>query len=181
MPYRQPWEIGHQRAQALRDAAGLERVRREARAEGPNGLRIAAAGLARAAARLVLRARGLDPFGLAAPEPALATDRLGYHEEVASTLRRRDLSIWLERWGEAVTAGLRRAARAFGMLVDEVPDRAAAFVAGHPDPTFTVADYRAVGEVGPAGARADLQALLDAGRTERVPGARGLRYAIHAR
>ena len=61
MPYRQPWEIGHQRAQALRDAAGLERVRREARAEGPNGLRIAAAGLARAAARHLRHiADGLD-------------------------------------------------------------------------------------------------------------------------
>lgn len=61
MPYRQPWEIGHLRAQALRDAAALERARREARATRPNGLRIATAGLARAAARhLRSIADGLD-------------------------------------------------------------------------------------------------------------------------
>ena len=61
MPYRQPWETGHQRAQALRDAATLERARREATAARPNGLRIAAAGLARAAAGHLRRfADGLD-------------------------------------------------------------------------------------------------------------------------
>jgi fido (protein-threonine AMPylation protein) len=63
--------------------------------------------LARAAARAVLRARGLDPDHLAVPELALAADPLGYHEEVARTLRRRDLTIWLERWAEAVADGLR--------------------------------------------------------------------------
>ncbi len=61
MPYRQPWETGHLRAQALRDAAALERARREASAARPNGGRIAAAGLARAAARHLRRiADGLD-------------------------------------------------------------------------------------------------------------------------
>lgn len=136
--------------------------------------------LARSAARLVLRARGLDPHGLAAPEPALAADPIGYYTEVASTLRRRDLSIWLERWGEAVTDGLRTAARSLGRLPDRVPDRAASFLAARPDPAFTVADYRAELGLGPADTHADLRELLDAGRVRRVPGTRGLRFTITA-
>jgi Fic family protein len=134
--------------------------------------------LARTAARLVLRARGLDPHGLAAPEAALAADSLGYHQEVASTGRRRDVTIWLERWGEAVTAGLRASARELGGLTTPPPDRALdALAALDDDPRFTVADYRAAAGLGPEDARADLHALLDAGRIERVPGSRGLRFA----
>jgi Fic family protein len=134
--------------------------------------------LARTAARLVLRARGLDPDGLAAPEPPLAADPLGYHQEVASTGRRRDVTIWLERWGEAVTAGLRASARELGGLTTPPPDRALdALAALDDDPRFTVADYRAAAGLGPEDARADLHALLDAGRIERVPGSRGLRFA----
>jgi hypothetical protein len=134
--------------------------------------------LARAAARLLLRARGLDPDGLAAPEPALARDPLGYHEEVARTLRRRDLTIWLERWGEAVSDGLRTAARDLALLPDAVPDRAARFVADRDDPAFTLADYRAQTPALPEPARADLAALLDAGRIRRRPGSRGLRFEL---
>jgi Fic family protein len=132
--------------------------------------------LARAAARLVLRARGLDPAGLAAPEPGLETDALGYHEEVASTLRRRDATIWLERWGEAVTDALRHATRTLGLHRTDPPPRAARFVATWDDDVFTVADYRAEAAVGPEDARSDLQALLDVGAIRRVPGARGLRF-----
>lgn len=131
--------------------------------------------LARAAARLVLRTRGLDPDHLAAPEVSLAGDLLGYHEEVARTLRRRDLTIWLERWAEAVAAGLRDAARSAG-VVDAEPDTAAVrFVAA--TPAFTVAELRAELDVGPEGARAHLDALLDAGIVRRVPASRGLRFA----
>jgi fido (protein-threonine AMPylation protein) len=137
--------------------------------------------LARAAARLLLRARGLDPAGLAAPEPALAADPLGYHEEVARTVRRRDLTIWLERWGEAVTAGLRDAARDLTVLPTKAPDRAARFLEGRvPGEVFTVADHRAEAGLGPEDSRADLQALLDAGRVERVLGSRGLRFRVTA-
>lgn len=132
--------------------------------------------LARAAARLCLRARGLDPAGLSAPEPELAGDPIGYYDEVARTTRRRDATIWLERWGEAVTAGLRASAQASGALPLDVPDRAAAFVDQRPDPAFTIADYRADVGVGPEDARNDLGALLDAGRIRRVPASRGLRY-----
>ena len=134
--------------------------------------------VARAAARLVLRARGLDPHGLAIPEVPLAADALGTHEEVARTARRRDLTIWLERWGEAVTAGLRHAAHALGVLTADVPDRAAAFVADRPGGAFTIMDYRGAVEVGPEEARADLAELLDAGRVTRVLGSRGLRFVV---
>jgi hypothetical protein len=134
--------------------------------------------LARAAARLLLRARGLDPNGLADPEPALAADPLGYHEEVARTLRRRDLTIWLERWAEAVSDGLRGAALALGLLTRAVPERATSFLAGRDEPAFTLADYRAQAPAAPEVARGDLAALLDAGRIRRHSGSRGLRFAV---
>lgn len=132
--------------------------------------------LARAAARLVLRARGLDPHGLAVAEIPLSDDAIGTYEEVARTARRRDLTIWLERWGEAVTAGLRHAAHHLGVLTADVPDRARRFVDERPAGPFTIMDYR--GEVGvePEQARADLAELLDAGRVTRVLGSRGLRF-----
>jgi fido (protein-threonine AMPylation protein) len=132
--------------------------------------------LARAAARLVLRGRGLDPAGLAAPELSLAADALGYHEEVARTRRRRDATIWLERWGEAVTDGLRDAARELDLLPSDLAARPARFLDGREDDAFTVADYRAEAEVGPEDARAELRQLLDAGAVDRVPGSRGLRF-----
>lgn len=131
--------------------------------------------LARAAARLVLRSRGLDPHGLALAELSLADEPMATHEEVARTRRRRDLTIWLERWGEAVAAGLRHAALALGIPAPDVPDRAAAALATQPH-EFTIMDHRAAAGVGPEQARADLAALLDAGRVERVLGARGLRF-----
>ncbi|MCC5948789.1 MAG: Fic family protein [Nitriliruptoraceae bacterium] len=130
--------------------------------------------LARAAARLALRARGLDPDRLAVPEPALARDPLGYAEEVARTARRRDQTIWLERWGEAVAEGLRHAARALGTLEGEVPDAARRFV--ETTPTFTIADHRAARSLGAEDARAELERLLDAGLVWRVAGSRGLRF-----
>lgn len=132
--------------------------------------------LARTAARLVLRARGLDPDGLACPEPELATASLGYHEEVASTRRRGDASIWLERWSEAVVAGLRDSARRLGILDAEPPARGEAFLAGLVGEGFTIADYRADAPAEPQDARDDLAALLDAGRIRRVPGTHGLRF-----
>ena len=130
--------------------------------------------LARAAARLVLRARGLDPDHLAVPEPTLAADPLGYAEEVARTRRRRDLTIWLERWGDAVVTGLRDSARALGQLPREVDAEAAAFIAAHP--AFTVTEHRAERVLGPEDARSELGRWLDAGEIARVPGSSGLRF-----
>jgi hypothetical protein len=134
--------------------------------------------LARAAARLVLRGRGLDPAGLAAPEPGLAVDALGYHEEVARTQRRRDATIWLERWAEAVAEALRDAARSLGLRPTQPPARASAFVAAREDEAFTVAEYRAEVGVAAEDARSDLRTLLDAGLIRRVPGSRGLRFRL---
>lgn len=136
--------------------------------------------LARAAARLVLRARGLDPHGLSVPEIPLAADAIGTYEEVARTSRRRDLTIWLERWSEAVTAGLRHAAHALGVLQADVPDRALAFVDDRAGARFTIMDYRGDVGVGPEEARADLAELLDAGLATRVLGGRGLTFTAAA-
>ncbi|MDX1657625.1 MAG: Fic family protein [Nitriliruptorales bacterium] len=135
--------------------------------------------LARAASRLVLRARGLDPSAVATPEVALARDPIGYYEEVAKTIRRRDLTIWLERWGEAVAAGLRQAVtEVVGQVARPPSRRPLEFVDGWGEPAFTIADYRARVGVGPEDAKSDLRELLDAGRVRRVPGSRGLRYEL---
>ncbi|WP_052664088.1 Fic family protein [Nitriliruptor alkaliphilus] len=135
--------------------------------------------LARAAARLLLRARGLDPDGLAAPEVLLDQDRLGYHDEVARTLRRRDAGLWLERWAEAVADGLRGAARELGQLGGAVPERSGAFVAARaPGTVVTVADHREETGLDPEASRAELRALLDARLVTRVPGSRGLRFTV---
>ncbi|MFU8839601.1 MAG: Fic family protein [Nitriliruptoraceae bacterium] len=130
--------------------------------------------LARAAARLVLRSRELDPDHLAVPEVALGRDLLGYHEEVARTLRRRDATIWLERWAEAVAAGLRLSTRIAGLHTSDPAPAAADFAAS--SATFTITELRAELGVGPEGARAHVDALLDAGLIERVPASRGLRF-----
>lgn len=133
--------------------------------------------LARIASRLVLRSRGLDPGGRLGVEEALDRDPLGYIEEVARTTRRRDLTIWLERWGEAVVDGLRRSARSAGVLDVDLPDGAVAFVERPGPDRFTVADYREAVAADTETARAHLGALLDAGRVLLVPGSRGLRYS----
>lgn len=133
--------------------------------------------LARTAARLVLRAGGLDPDGLACPEPELASDALGYYEEVARTSRRRDATIWLERWAEAVATGLRASADALGLDGGTAPERGTRFLASLDGPTFTVADYRDHTGGTTTEIQQELHALVDAGRIRRVPGSRGLRFA----
>ncbi|MDX1621116.1 MAG: hypothetical protein R3320_09010, partial [Nitriliruptorales bacterium] len=135
--------------------------------------------LARAAGRLALRARGLDPDGLGLPEVVLARDPIGYYEEVARTTRRRDLTIWLERWGEAVVAGLREALARSGLTHEEAAsDRSRAFLEAWEQARFTIADYRAAAGVGPEDAKQDLRGLLDAALVRRVPGSRGLRFEV---
>ncbi|MFP4235477.1 MAG: Fic family protein, partial [Nitriliruptoraceae bacterium] len=134
--------------------------------------------LARAAARLLLRSRDLDPDHLAAPEVALAEELLGYHDEVARTLRRRDATVWLERWAEAVAEGLRHTARAIGVLDAEPEPAAVAFAVANP--AFTITELRAALGVGPEGARTHLASLLDAGLVRRVPASRGLRFVSGA-
>jgi Fic family protein len=135
--------------------------------------------LARAAARVVLRARGLDPWGAAVPERLLAADPLGYYGEVAATIRRRgDLSLWLERYAEAVAAGLESAADEVAPRArPEPPARALDVVARVPaGGTLTVAEYAERAKVPPQTAALDLRVLTRAGLLDLEPRTCGLRY-----
>ena len=135
--------------------------------------------VARAAALLELRARGLDPDGVAVPEAAFIADRVAYYGEVAATIRRRDdLTAWLERCAEATVEALEAAADALGPRPE--PDAPASAVrtvsALAPGDTITVADLAAAAEVSRADAQRHLRALVRAGLLARDPGTRGLRY-----
>ena len=168
----------------VRDAAGREHAALVAGLAHLEVLRLhpfdAANGrTARAFARLLLGAGGSDPDGLAGAEIALAGDAMGYHEEVARTLRRRDATIWLERWTEAVTEGLRTTARQLGLLTPPAPsDASQRFLQQHQDPTFTVVEHREATGLDAGQAKAELGDLLDAGQITPVPASRGLRYRI---
>lgn len=139
---------------------------------------IANGRVARAASRVVLRARGVDPEGLAVAERLPAADPLAYHREVAASMRRRDLGPWLERASEAVLAGLVAAAD----VVDpggrpDPPSRAAEVAQSLAQgATLTVAEYAVLTGTSTAAARDDLRALVLGGGLELVPGTAGLRY-----
>lgn len=141
--------------------------------------------LARAAARLVLRSGGLDPHGLAATEVELARDALGLAEEVAATVRRRDLTVWLERVTEAHTDALRDARARLGVASAEVvgePLRstlAARLAEGRP--AFTLVEHaEAHGHAGLDAAREELERAIDARLVRRSIAGRGLRYEAWA-
>lgn len=135
--------------------------------------------LGRAASRVVLRARGLDPDGVAVAERLLAADPLRYHAEVAATIRRRDdFGPWLERVGEAVVAGLVAAADAVGPRPPrQVPSRATAIaMALEPGTSITVTEYRERSGASLGAARSELAALVAAGELVVQPRAGGLRF-----
>jgi hypothetical protein len=136
--------------------------------------------LARAASRVLLRARGLDPDGLAVPERLLAADRGGYFAEVAATKRRRgDLTLWLERYGEALAAALETAADAVGTTTPTPsPPKRALVLAEElgPDGVVTLPDYAERAGVSPATARVELDRLAAAGVLRVQPHSRGSRY-----
>ena len=136
--------------------------------------------LARAASRLVLRARGMDPDGLAVPERVWAQDPAGYYSEVAATIRRRgDLGPWVERSTEALVAALDEAARAAHPEAPAVEPssraRAAAaqMAAGE---VITVADYARRHGVSRETAWRDLRTLAVYGAVVREPRSLGRRY-----
>jgi len=134
--------------------------------------------LARAAARLVLRARGLDPAAVAVPERTLAADPGGYHNEVAATVHRRgDLGPWLELHAEAVVAGLAAVARRLVGHSPAPPARAVQ-IAGRMafGATITLAEYVAATGLSRETAAADLRALVLAGMLRHDPHTRGLRF-----
>ncbi|CAN5247208.1 hypothetical protein BH20ACT8_BH20ACT8_06150 [soil metagenome] len=135
--------------------------------------------LARAAARLVLRARGLDPEGVIVFERELAADAAGYYAEVGATIRRGgDLSRWLERWAEAVSAAAETAADKLAPApLVEPPTRARRVAESVPaGGELTLSGYARDAEVGLETARADLRALERAGLTRLVAGTQGLRW-----
>lgn len=135
--------------------------------------------LARAASRVVLRGRGLDPDGVAVPERLLAADATGYFREVAATRRRRgQLSGWLERYGEALVAGLADAADALLPVAPvDPPARAAAAVAEiAPSGTITLREYAEAVGVTLATSRIDLEACVRARVLEPQPRTSGLRF-----
>jgi len=134
--------------------------------------------LARAAARLVLRARGLDPTAVAVPERTLAADPSGYHNEVAATIHRRgDLGPWLEWHTEAVVAGLAAVARRLVGHSPAPPARAVQ-IAGRMafGATITLGQYAAATGLSRDTAAADLRALVSAGTLRRDPHTRGLTF-----
>lgn len=133
--------------------------------------------LARTAARSVLQARSLDDPGIVPIEVVLLDDPIGYLREAAATPRRRDLTVWLERWSEVISEAGRRALRRAG-VVAEPPERASAFVAERGPGPFTLVDYRDAVGVDLEETRQDLCSLLDAGLVHRVLASRGLRFLV---
>jgi Fic family protein len=135
--------------------------------------------VARGAARLVLRARGFDPAGVAVLEHQWAADPGGYYGEVAATIRRRgDLTPWVERHTEALVDALERAATALDRpSTDEPSSRAlTALDDVAPDGTITVAEYATRWNVSRETAAVDLRALAAAGLLRRDPRTLGRRF-----
>ncbi len=136
--------------------------------------------LARVAARVILRARGLDPRGAAVPERVFAADPLAYVGEVAASIRRRgDLTHWLERYGEALVAELEDAAVDDDAPRPQPPARAIALVgelAG--GGAFTLADYMRRGGIDREAATGELLALERARVVRPEPGSQGLRFQV---
>ncbi len=135
--------------------------------------------VARAAARLVLRARGVDPHGVAVLERPLAENPAAYYGEVAATQRRRgDLGLWVERHTEALVDALEAAADAVAPEPAAAPpatarEAVASLPAGR---AVTVTDYAARIGATRETAWAQLRALVAVGALRREPGTRGMRY-----
>ena len=134
--------------------------------------------VARAAARLALLADGLLPAGLGAPDAVLATDPLGYHEEVGASARRHDATRWVERALESHGAALVRTLIALGAL-----DGDGAGGGGEPtvqlpdglDDDFTLGDVIEQAGGSSDAARERCSMWVVAGTVERVTGSGGLR------
>ena len=133
--------------------------------------------LARAAAALVLRARGLDRHGLLVPETFWAADPVGYYYEIAATMRRRDdLTQWVQRHTEVLLAAAHAALREAGDAPDPGPRaRVAADLLARAT-TITVREYAQRFEVSQETAMADLQRLAVWGAVVREPRTLGRRF-----
>ena len=135
--------------------------------------------VARAAARLALTADGLVPDGLGAPDAVLATDPLGYHEEVGASVRRRDATRWVERALESHGAALVRTLDALDALGARDGDGAGSDPSLQPpdalDDDFTLGDVVEQAGGSSDAARERCSMWVVAGTAERVIGSGGLR------
>lgn len=135
--------------------------------------------LARAAARLVTRARGLDPDGAVVLDRRASADPVGYHRQVAASIRRRgDLGGWLEWWLEGVAVTAAAVADRALDASPPVPERLAAWAAGSAPETVTVFEYAAAVGCAPDEAVRELRAGERAAVVRAEPGTRGLRFRL---
>lgn len=135
--------------------------------------------LARAAARVLVRARGLDPDGAVMLERRPAADPLGYHRQVAATIRRRrDLTPWLEWWLEGVAEAVTEAADALLAHRPDVPARLREWLAAPGPARATVREYAEAVGVSLEAASGDLRAAWRAGLARPEAGSRGLRWTL---
>lgn len=135
--------------------------------------------VARAAARLVLIAGGIDPWGAAVVEAHLWADPTGYYGEVAATVRRGgELTLWLERHTAAVARALETAADELDPRPrPALPERGRSLIDPlRPGEEISLRDYATDAGVSLRVARADLAAFARAGLLHDAPGAGGLRY-----
>jgi Fic family protein len=134
--------------------------------------------LARAAARLVLRARGVDPHGLAVPERLWAADSAGYYGEVAATMRRRDdLGPWVERHLETLQIALTESVAALREPLRPPSARALELVGQlEAGAAVTVAEYAARAGISRETAWRDLHDLMIAGHVIRESKSLGRRF-----
>lgn len=134
--------------------------------------------VARLASRIVLRATGGDPWGLAVPERTYERDALAYAKEVAATIRRGpDLRPWNQRTAEAVLDSLEQTARRRRLApagVDARAVRVCGSIAA--DGAITVPQVARATGLDRTGAMAQCNRLCWAGLLRRDPGTHGLRY-----
>ncbi|MEE8599595.1 Fic family protein [Euzebya tangerina] len=133
--------------------------------------------VARAATRLVLINRGIDPAGAAVLEEELIADAAAYYGEVAATIRRSDdLLPWLERHTGALARALERAADQLDPRpLPGLPERGRDVVASLPvSGMVNVRSYATDVGVDLRTARHDLEAFARAGVLAEVAGGHGL-------
>lgn len=134
--------------------------------------------LARAASRLVLRARGTDPNGLAVPERLWGADPAGYYGEVAATMRRRDdMGPWVERQLETLLTVLTETVAQNRSPVPAPSSRAMGLAADlDAGEIITVSEYAGRAGISRETAWRDLRDLMIAGHVMREPKSLGRRF-----
>jgi fido (protein-threonine AMPylation protein) len=131
---------------------------------------------ARIAARLLLAADGVDAQLIAQPESSITEDVIGYLDDVGRSRRLGTPAVFVARWAEALSDGLRAAASELGVHLEvEVPAATTAFLRSRGATPFTIVDHRTA-TTGGRDADADLTTALAAGTARRLHGTNGLRW-----